>query len=96
MYDNAMNQTKIEKKIMMVSRKIIGALLIIAGVVGGLYVGGWLMFVQPIMETCRAFDAGTLTGVMVGTTIFKCVLASPVGSVIAYIGVVLGTIIGEY
>ena len=58
MYDNAMNQTKIEKKIMMVSRKIIGALLIIAGVVGGLYVGGWLMFVQPIMETCRAFDAG--------------------------------------
>lgn len=42
-------------------KKIFGVLLMIAGVVGGLYVGGWMLFIQPIIEACQAFDAGTLT-----------------------------------
>lgn len=71
-------------------KNIIGFLLMVGGIVGGLYVGGWLMFVQPIIEACRHFDAGTLTGVVVGITVLKCVFASVVGWIIVYIGVMLG------
>ena len=52
-------------------KKIIGALIIIIGIVMGMYIGGWVMFVQPIIQACVAFDAGVLTGMIVGTTIFK-------------------------
>lgn len=68
----------------------IGLLFMIAGALGGLYVGVWLMFVQPIIEACRAFDAGTLTGMMVGITVLKCIFAGAVGSTIAYIGMYVG------
>lgn len=72
-------------------RSIIGNLLIAVGVVGGLYVGGWIMFIQPIIEACKAFDAGTLTGLIVGVTVLKCIFATTVGSIIAYIGVFVGS-----
>ena len=65
----------------------------IIGVIAALYVGGWLMFIQPIIEACKAFDAGSLTGVMVGTTVLKCIFASPVGSIIAYIGTLLAGVV---
>ena len=65
---------------------IIGWIVLIGSVVGGAYVGGWLMFIQPIIEACKAFDAGTLTGLMVGTTVLKCIFASTVSGFIVYIG----------
>ena len=68
-------------------RYIFGWILFIAGIVGGLYVGGWLMFVQPIIEACKHFDAGTLTAMIIGTTVLKCVFASVIGSLIAFAGI---------
>lgn len=79
-----------EKKYM---KKIIGVLLMIAGIVGGLYVGGWMLFIQPIIEACQAFDAGTLTGTIVGITVLKCIFASAVGSIIAYVGFLVGGVL---
>jgi hypothetical protein len=76
-------------------KKIFGVLLIVLGIVGGLYVGGWLMFVKSILTACNAFDEGTLTGSLVAVTIIKCVFASSVGGVIAYIGYVLGTLLRD-
>ena len=73
-------------------KNMIGNLLVVAGVVGGLYVGGWIMFIQPIIEACKAFDAGTLTGLIVGVTVLKCIFATTVGSIIAYIGVFVGSV----
>lgn len=67
----------------------------VVGIVAGLYVGGWLMFVQPILEACRCFDAGTLTGTIVGITVLKCVFASAVGGIIAWVGIVLGGVIAN-
>lgn len=70
--------------------KKIGAwVCLIIGIVGSLYVGGWVMFIQPIIEACRHFDAGTLTGIIVGVTILKCIFASTVGILIFYAGVIL-------
>lgn len=74
-------------------KKIIGVLLMIAGVVGGLYVGGWMLFVQPIIEACQAFDAGTLTGTILGITVLKCIFASAVGSIITYVGFLVGGVL---
>lgn len=76
-------------------KNVIGILVTIIGIAAGLYIGGWLMFIQPIIEACQHFDAGTLTGVIVGTTVLKCIFASAVGSVIAYVGVFLGVIIRD-
>lgn len=70
---------------------VIGFLTIIASILGGLYLGGWRMFIQPIIEACRAFDAGTLTGMIVGTTVLKCFFAGTIGYLIAYIGCWFGT-----
>lgn len=78
---------------MRIIKNIIGILSLIIGVFGGIYVGGWCMFIQPIIETCRAFDAGTLTGLMVGITVLKCVFAGSVGllifSIFYFIGMIL-------
>lgn len=76
-----------------IAKNIIGNLLIAAGVVGGLYVGGWLMFIQPIIEACKAFDAGTLTGLIVGVTVLKCIFATAVGSIIGYVCILFGTLV---
>ena len=76
-------------------RDIIGIIIGVLSVIGGIYVGGWLMFVQPIIGACQHFDAGTLTGVIVGITIIKCVFASVVGTLIAYIGVFIGGLIAD-
>lgn len=82
-----------KKKKSKIVRSIIGNLLIATGVVGGLYVGGWIMFIQPIIEMCKSFDAGTLTSLIVGVTALKCIFASAVGAVIAYIGVFIGSVL---
>ena len=66
---------------------VIKWIVFIGSIVGGLYVGGWVMFIQPILEACKCFDAGTLTGTMVGITVLKCMFAGFVTSVIIRIGV---------
>lgn len=70
-------------------RTIFGWIVLIGSMVSGVYVGAWLMFIKPIIEACKAFDAGTLTGLMVGTTALKCVFASLVGWIIVYVGSVV-------
>lgn len=76
-------------------RRFIGILLMILGILGGLYVGGWCMFIQPILDACSAFDTGALTGVIIGTTVLKCIFASCVGTIIAYIGIIAGLFVIE-
>lgn len=73
--------------------KVLGYLIMVLGVVAGLYVGGWLMFIQPILYACACFDAGTLTGMIVGITVLKCIFAGAVGWIIAAIGMTAGSAI---
>ena len=74
-------------------KHIIGWIILVGSIVLGLYVGGWVMFVQPIIEACVAFDAGTLTGLIVGTTVLKCIFASTVCGIIIYVGSTIVTIL---
>ena len=57
-------------------KNVIVSLLISVGIVGGLCVGGWMFFIQPIIEICRSFDSALI----VGTTV-------SIGSIIAYIAI---------
>ena len=67
-------------------RTILGWIVFIGSAAYGVYVGAWLMFIKPILDACKAFDAGTLTGLLVGTTVLKCLFAGAVGFMIVYIG----------
>lgn len=44
------------------------------------YVGGWLLFVKPMMVMCAAYYTGFLTGDIVACTIFKCVISGMIGT----------------
>lgn len=74
-------------------RKIIGNLIIVISIIGGAYIGLWLMFIKPIIDCCMMFDNGTLTAVAVGVCIIKCIFASFVGGLIAYIGAAFGIVV---
>lgn len=76
-------------------KNIISIIIAIIGIALGIYVGGWLMFIKPIIACCTALDAGTLTAAMVGWTIVKCIFASAVGTIIAYIGIVIASLINK-
>ena len=65
------------------------------GVILGLYVGGWLMFVKPILVAYALLDSGMLTGGILGLTIIKCLLASVVGWIVFYVTALIGTIIAS-
>lgn len=70
-------------------KNVIAVLVAIVGIILGIYMGGWILFIQPVIQVCKAFDAGTLTATMIGITIVKCIFAGAVGSVIAYIGILI-------
>ena len=60
-------------------KHFLGWLIGIGGMILGIYVGVWLLFIKPILVCCNAFDLVTLTGSMIGITIIKCIFATPVG-----------------
>lgn len=69
---------------------VIGGIIIVGSIAAAAYVGIWEMFIGPIIDACKAFDAGTLTALMVGKTIIKCFFASTVSGLILWIGPVIG------
>ena len=74
-------------------KHILAVLVFIAGIIGACYVGGWVMFISPIIEACKAFDAGILTGTIVGVTVLKCIFATLVGSIIFYASIVIAALL---
>ena len=71
-------------------RKVLGVIVTIAGFVLAVYVGLWLMFIMPIFTMCAAFDAGTLSAMLVGICVVKILFASFVGWLIAYLSILIG------
>ena len=39
-------------------KKLIGVIIIIASILGGVYLGGWILFVKPILAACAALMLG--------------------------------------
>lgn len=74
-------------------RRIIADMIFILAIMLGLYVGGYCMFISPILDAARAFDQGTLTGTIIVTTILKCFFAGTVGVAIVYVGAIISSFI---
>ena len=66
-----------------------------AGVIGGIYLGLWVMFVGGIMTIAGAFDSNTLTSTLVAINVIKIILSSGVGYVIAFVGITVGVIVSD-
>ena len=76
-------------------RNLIRCLILTGGILLALYVSIWGMFISPIIEACKSFDAGTLTGTMVGFTVLKCAFSGMVGHIIIFVTGLINGIIGE-
>ena len=72
-------------------KHLIGILITIGSIILGIYVGVWVMCVQPIMDVCMAIDNHTISASIVGVAVIKILFSSVVGGLIAYIGTVIGT-----
>lgn len=76
-------------------RVVIAALVFIIGIILAAYIGGWILFIKPIIACCIAFDSGTLTALMVGTTVIKAIFAGTVASLIIWVSSVIVGIIAK-
>lgn len=76
-------------------KNIIAIIIIWLGCILALYVGGWLMFIKPIINVVLALQAGIVTGSMIALAIIKILLASIVGGIIAYIGFIIAAFIAD-
>lgn len=72
-------------------RRILGGIFIIGGFALAAYLGLWEMFIKPIMDACAHFDEGTLTGMIIGKTVLKCVFASAVSGITLFTTSTIGT-----
>ena len=71
-------------------RTVLGVLIMVVGFAIAGYIGIWEMFIGPIIDACKHFDAGTLTGLIIGKTVIKCIFASTVSSLIAWVSYITG------
>ena len=67
-------------------RWILAITFLIAGVAGGLYVGGYLLLFKSILTACISLDAGQITAAIIWTTIVKAFLSVIVMAVIIFAG----------
>ena len=71
-------------------RTVLGVLIMVVGFAIAGYIGIWEMFIGPIIDACKHFDAGTLTGLIIGKTVIKCIFASTASSLIAWVSYITG------
>jgi len=75
-------------------RTVLGIAMIIVGIILGLYVGVWLMFVGGIVDLVNAVNASRggvpMDGVAIGIGVVKIVFASLAGVVSAFALIVPG------
>lgn len=71
-------------------KKVLAVGMIIVGILLGLYLGLWVMFVGGIVGLVEIFKSGNIEGMAIALNIVKIVFASAVGTLAAYILVIPG------
>lgn len=71
-------------------RNVLGLLIIIASVLFGVYVGGWVLFVGGIVQVIEAIKATPVEALGIAVGILRVVVAMAVGTLIAAAGVFFG------
>lgn len=63
-------------------KAVIALVIFLCGIIGAVYIGGWVMFIKPIIAMAVAIDAQTITATLVAKSIIKIIFAGGVGSII--------------
>lgn len=77
-------------------RLILSILIALITIGLAIYTGFLVMFVGGIMAIAKAFDAGTLTAVLLACNIIKIILAGVVGYLIFIIGLFISKVVGGF
>lgn len=78
-------------------RTIIGIIIMIASILGAVYIAIWWGIIDPIMTIAEAIDAGTVTASLVGWEVIKFLLKEVVAGIVLAVGVTLGqSMISKY
>lgn len=67
--------------------------IMIIGAIAALYIGGWLMFINPIITACTAYDAGMLTGSLIMITVLKCIFSGVIGGAVFSVAYIIAIMI---
>ena len=68
------------------TKMILGMISYCLGFVFALYVGGWILFIQPIIELFEAYQKGTIGVLLVAVCIIKIVLSTTIAGFVWCIG----------
>ena len=68
----------------------LGITIMVISFFSGIYIGGWLLFLNPTINCLKAFHIGNLTGIIVVLTLLKCIFAIPIGKRIIKVGNIIG------
>ena len=71
-------------------KQLIGLLMILGGVLLGLYVGVWLCFIGGIVSVMEQFKADEISSVVVGWGVFRIFCAAFIGSICAFCLIIPG------
>ena len=74
-------------------RAIIGLIIIIAGIIGALYIAVWWGIVDPIMTVAEAIDTDTVTASLVGWEVCKFFLKEIVAGIVAWAAIIIGKLV---
>lgn len=73
----------------------VGILIIIASILFGIYVGGYLMFYGGIVQVIEAFQVTPIAAGSIALGIIKVIFAGMGGVVVAFLGVAFGAAVAE-
>lgn len=71
-------------------KEFFGFLLVVAGIVAGLYVGVWWAFIGGIIDIVNAFKAVDISGMAVALGLLKVLLAGLAGVLSAFVLIIPG------
>ena len=71
-------------------REVAGVLLVFLGIVLGLYIGGWVMFIGGIAGLIEIIQSNNFESMDIAKNVGKIVLASVVGGAVAQLLIIPG------
>ncbi len=73
-------------------KSVLGVLMVAGGILLGLYVGVWLMFIGGIVGVIEIFQSGNVQALPIAINVAKVFFATFVGTLSAYLLVIPGLI----
>lgn len=76
-------------------RELISVFLIVASIIGGVYVGFWLCFIGGIVQIINEVKSADTNAMVVALGVAKIVFAGLIGGLTAMAGICVGFLVGD-